>query len=133
MKYASHASAANYLFNALYHQHSGPSTALEQASAASKEMRTRAERADRAERRQLEGAGGACGLVSVGSRGTGERFIFEECEIPIKHTCNCFITMNPGYAGRSELPDNLKAKFRPIAVIVPDMLNICEIKITSQD
>ncbi|KAL8276643.1 hypothetical protein RQP46_010992 [Phenoliferia psychrophenolica] len=53
-------------------------------------------------------------------------------QLRISQDTGIFITMNPGYAGRSNLPDNLKKLFRSIAMTRPDRELIAQVMLFSQ-
>jgi dynein heavy chain len=52
-------------------------------------------------------------------------YFMEEGEIPLCDSVGIFVTMNIGYEGRTELPENVKSLFRPCAMIMPDLSLIC--------
>jgi hypothetical protein len=59
-------------------------------------------------------------------------FQFEGRQIALDHKVGIFVTMNPEYVGRSQLPESLKALFRPVVCTAPDLGIICHTVLFSE-
>jgi dynein heavy chain 1 len=87
---------------------------------------------NRLEERMLSAVSQSILTIQMGLREQKVRIDLLNKDVKLNANMGIFITMNPNYAGRSALPDNLKQLFRQVAMVKPDKDMIARVMLYSQ-
>lgn len=71
-------------------------------------------------------------IIQTGLRERKAQIELMSRDVKLNPQMGSFVTMNPGYAGRSNLPENLKQLFRQMAMVKPDRELIAQVMLYSQ-
>jgi dynein heavy chain 1 len=87
---------------------------------------------NRLEERMLSACSQQILVIQTGLRERQNKIELMGKDVKLNPQVGCFVTMNPGYAGRSNLPENLKQLFRQMAMVKPDRELIAQVMLYSQ-